>query len=385
MADKLAHYRLALTQRTNTFPSTVIISDVLNTVGTLERAGLTWTDELNGAGSLEFSLPIDHSDVTQANFAVGEREIYLYRTPSDGSEPETLVWGGKLWVADVQGWEVRFTALGFLHDLERRTVNADYAVVRDHRRIANDFVQFTQGNGGNPWTMPSAANMGVTTETISSDTNVVKYIVCVEERHTIRGAIDDLAAARFGFDYEITPSKVFKTYYPFRTRASTATFDGVENMDQFEYQIDAQEVYTDVAGVGPDDDCDVPVIYNTFDTASRTAYGVLEGTAEVESGTDTKHFDETKMEEITDEYLRIHKIPRYQPTLRLPTPLQEGAYAINWDDVIPGDTVGVNASRGPSGGFGHFSKSFRVVSRTVNVESPGLEYLTYGLDAPLPV
>lgn len=355
---------------------------MLGSTGVPERQGLTFTEELNGHGSIEFTLPIDHADVTTDNFAVGERELHLFRTPNGGVE--TLVWGGKLWIAEVNDWEVRFEGYGWLFDLERRYVNGDYAEVKDQFGISNDMIQYTQGRAGNPWSQPADADIGISIEAGSSGVTR-KAVVCIEERQTIMDVIKDLSGALHGFDFEITPNKVFKNYYPFRTRATTVMFDGAENIFRYGLTKDATELTTDVWAVGEDEDCAIPTMYRTFDSDARTTFGLLEGQADFESGSRGKDKEQALLEEVANEQLRVGKDPRFQPEFIVPTPLQDDTTGIEFGDVIVGDAVSLQVTRGAETGFGHFSRAFRVVGRTVGVMPNGLEAISYQLDSTLPV
>lgn len=376
----MTEYRLALANLGTSGLGSVIISDVLGTIGVPERQKLTFTEELNGHGSLEFTLPIDEDPVTVANFNVGAREVHLYRKAGG---VETLVWGGKLWVADVSGWEVRFQAYGWMFDFERRFVNGDYAQVKDQFAIAKDMVQYTQGRDGDPWNQPASADLGITVEPGGSGV-VRRGIICIEERQTVLDVIRDLAAAEDGFDFEVTPDKVFRMFSPFRTRSATLTFTGANNIMDFGYQQDASELATDMWALGEDDDCAIPAIYNAFDATARTTYGLLESVAELESGGRTQHKEQAHMEKIADRELELNKEPRWQPTFDVPTSLQGPVTGINFNQVMLGDSVNLDTARGPSGGFGDLSRVFRVISRKVSVGPTGSEHVALGLDSVIP-
>lgn len=354
-------YRLALAER----GGNVILDDVLSRTGVPRNARLVFRDELNGAGSIEFSLPTDHTDVTQDNFEIGNRELYLYRNGS-------LVWGGKLWVADVRGWEVRLIGYGFWHDLTRRIHGFDgndYAVQnRDMYDIVWDLVDTTQSR--------TDGDLGIIRDFATSG-RTRKLVICVEERKTIAAAIEDLAAAKNGFDFAIGPDKKMKLWTPRRGTATTVMFTE-QNMSDFRFQKDAADIATEVGILGPDEECASPSLYVAVDATARAKYGLLEGTADADD-----ILDDDQREQVAEEELRLRRSPRWQPDLQIQTPLQEAipAGSIGFNDISIGDTVAVSVERGPTGGFGRMTQTFRVVSRTVEVRRIGFEVITYGVDA----
>lgn len=372
-------YRLALAERGTTGLGAVILSDVLNTIGTLEKAGLTYAFKLNEPGTLEFSLPIDHDDVTRDNFDVGNREVHLYRN-------EVLWWTGKIWVADVQNWEVRFMCYDFLYDFQKRYIDDDYAEVKDQFVIARDLVRYSQGLDGNPWGK-AQRNFGVSTEAGTSGV-MRSVVVCPEERMTVFDALSEMSQAEDGFDFWVTPDKTFKMTSPMRTRATTLTFSGEYNLAEVGHKVDGEEMYNDMTIVGPDDDdCAIPLIISSFDATNRTKYGLLEGDAELDSGADTRHKpDKDFLEKVADEALRVSKDPRWQPTTDAPTDLSLAlpATGVDLDEVDNGDVVTLETTRGPIGGFGRFNRQFRIIGINVQVDPPGIERWTADLDSALP-
>jgi len=347
-----------------------IISDVYDLTGDINDSGLTYTEELNTVGSLEFTLPLDHSIVTTDNFDVGRREVYLYRNDGTG---EQRVFGGRLWTVDVDGWEGRFICYDFLHDLERRIIHDDYAQTsRDMYDIVWDLISATQArtNGG----------LGLTRDFTTLGKSR-KFVVCMEERRTILDALTELASSKASFDFRVAPDKKVQLYADHRGTESVVTFNDA-NMGRFRHQRDATNMETVVAAIGPKEDCDIPSLYES--TSSNTAtYGVLDGTID-----DEDIEDDNVREDTADEQLRLNEVPRLQPDVTLETPLQErlvqvgSGYDIQFNDVGVGDVVGVStvSVTGDVGGFRDFNGSFRVLKKTVSVQKMGIERVDFGLD-----
>lgn len=361
-------YRVDLAARGTSGLGAVIIEDVLGTVGVLEVAPrLMFTDVLNTWGVCEFTLPIDHASVTRANFALANREVHVYRN-------SVFVWGGKLLHAGVDEWGVRFRAHSWYWDLAaKREVEDDYASqpvgTKDQFDIVRELVDLTQAEVG--------GGLGITHFDLLDSGVARRLIVCAEERRKVGDVIEELAGATTGFDFNISPAKVLRLYYPRRgVTVPVVTLNAATNVSDFSYDEDATDLNTQMAGVGGQEDCTVPTIYVTTDAGALATYGLLQDHINPE---DRK--DDTWLEASTDEALRISKVTRLQPRVALPTDLQEVVVdGVAYGAVEVGDEVTMQASRGAVGGFGRFNQDFRVLSRTVEVARPGIEKITFGLD-----
>jgi hypothetical protein len=368
---RVIDYRIDLADRSSAGLGTVILADVLNVTGVFDSADPVWTEELNGWGSLEFTLPIDHAQVTTDNFALGEREIHLYRN-------DVLVFGGKLWVADVAGWEVRFIAYGWWFDMGRRPIEADYVSSADGGLTYFDQADIVRQLVDNAQAL-SEGNLGITHFNTTDHGVTRKLVVCVEEQATVADVVADLAAAKNGFDYWVSPTKELHLDYPERGTATAVAFSD-ENLGDFSHQRDATEVLSLVNAVGVDDECAVPLMYQASDATALTKFGRLAGPVELP---DTrKVIDQPFLEKIAEEELLNRKDIRFQPNVMIETPLQEvlTTQAIGFDDLSVGDVCAVDIHRGPIGGFGRFQQDFRVVRRTVSIQRPGIERIEFGLD-----
>jgi hypothetical protein len=371
-------YRLALAARSGSGLGTPIsgLSDVFSAVGVpRDDSALRYTKGINGYGTLEFALPTDHALVTQANFDCGNRELHLYRD-------EVLVWGGKLWMADVDWPWVRFLGYSWYYDLTRRDVELDYSSTPtapfDQFKIVHQLLMLSQGvmTAWNTSVPVSDRNLGITeyadySTTASGRTRALT--VCVEERRKISDVIEEMVNARNGFDFEISPAKVLRLYSPRKGSVLGVTFDTADNISDFSYGIDATEVATQVIGVGEVDDCAAASVYITTDATAVTKYGLLHETVSPDDASDNVDL----VEKTADEYLHAHKSAPIQPSAQYATALQDLATApIGYTSYDIGDWVTVSATRGPAGGFGQVSAEFRIVGKEVTVGSSGVETIT---------
>lgn len=357
-----ALYRLVLASRSSSGLGTPLIADVLAAGVPFDHdsAG-RWSRTLNAAGTIEFSLPIDACD--PADFAAGQRELHLYRDEGFG---EYLAWAGHLWVADVRTPWVRFLGMGFYEALRHREMSDDfYKFNVEQRSIAWQAIAYTQAQ--------TDGGLGITRETAAGSAVQRTVDACAEERRVIADIIEDLASADDGFDFEITPDKVWRTWTPQRGSdlSGSVTLDTTDTIVDMSYTIDATQVENDVAGIGKKGDCE-PIHYvREIDTTSRAAYGLMQGSI---TRSDIRQ-DDDLITALARERLALVKDARKQPTIRVfqglagPSPLS--------GDFDLGDVITVASSWG----FATFTDPFRLMSYAVSFDRLGNEMLELQLDA----
>jgi hypothetical protein len=357
-----ADYRLVLAGRSDTGLGTPIISDVFP-LG-VPFAGdevARWGQTLNAAGALEFTLPIDACSAT--DFAPGQRELHLYRDAGSG---ESLVWGGHLWTADVRAPWVRFMGLGFYEAFRHREIGDDfYKQSVEQRALAWQLIQYTQGL--------AYGDLGITlgSATGSPVNRTVDH--CAEERDNVADAIEDLASADNGFDFEVSPNKVWNTYYPQRGSdlSGSVVLNTTTHIADMSYTYDATQVENEVAGIGKTGDCE-PIHYLTLnDDTSKNLFGLMQGTL-VRS--DVRQ-DNTMIDDLVARRLALRKVVRQQPVIRLKpdlsalTPLA-GTFGLGDDIMIQS-----------SWGYATFTSKFRVMAYLVSFDQMGTETMDLTLDA----
>lgn len=365
IADFRTNYRLVLAERSSTGLGAELVPDVLGTAGVPYggQSVMRWKRQLNGAGSLEFTLPTTGEGVTEATYAPGQRELHLYRDDGGG---EFLVWAGHLWVADVDHDWVRFMGLGWYETLRHREMAEDfYRVDAGQLDIAWELINYTQSQTG--------GNIGVTRFPGSTGGVARTVLYCAEERQSIASAVEDLADADTGFDWEVTPTKRWKVWTPERGTDLSASvlLDAASTVSNLSYQVDATQVANEVAGIGERTDCE-PIHYDReIDTTSRGDYGLMQ-TSVVRS--DIRQ-DAERISALARKELKLRKRARRLPAVGYPAELG-GPLPMRGDFDI-GDTVGLQASNG----YATFDDPFRVMAYEVTVNRMGREFVTLDLDA----
>lgn len=361
-------YRLALANLGTSGLGTETVADILTDGGTIRAdAALVYGKALNGPGFLEFTLPIDGSaglGTTDLEQVVGRREVHLYRDDTVASGGEVLVWAGRLWAAQLDRVWVRFQCEGWLSYFRRREIGIDVSLNAEQFDIAWSLISGAQAATG--------GNIGVTrgTETPSGIVRQITY--CAEERNNVVDVLEDLSGADDGFDFEITPEKVWEVYHPSQGSdlSASVVLDAAVDVSVMSWTIDASNISNSVAAIGKVIDCE-PIHYTTtVDTASRSAYGLLESTI-IRPDLDT---DAALLDALAAEQLRTAKTPLYQPQVEYSLELG-GPDPVAGDYGI-GDIIGLQGSLG----FATIDRPFRVIGWRMNVTTMGQEKVQLDLD-----
>lgn len=359
-------YRLALASLSASGLGTEIVSDVL-AVGFPHKADqvVRWSRMLNGAGSIEFTL--DMEAITPDVYAPGKRELHLYRDDGGG---EVLVWGGRLWVADVDHDWVRFMGLGWYETLRHREMAVDfYKVDTEQLDIAWDLINYTQTQTG--------GGLGITQQVVADSGITRTVLYCAEERQNIAQAIEDLATADNGFDFDISPGKEWQVSHPVKGEdlSATVSLNTATTVQDLTYTIDATVVANEVAGIGDRKECE-PIHYATVaNIGSRDEYGLLQSTV---SRSDIKE-DGPLINALARKYLKLHKAARKAPVVKYPLsldPNQAGPSPVTGEFSL-GDVIKLQASKG----YATFADPFRVMAYTVVASQNGEERIELNLDA----
>lgn len=352
-------YRLALAQLGTSSLGTVIISDIFKTIGVPEgEAPLTYSKILNAPGALEFVIPIDHSSVTPSNFAVGQREIHLYRKVGSGSE--VLVWAGYLSSVDVEGWTARFSCLGWYSRLKRRVVETDlYYQNVDQLDIAWNLIAHAQSR--------TNGNIGITRNSSTASGITRTAVYCIENDVNIASAIEELASSDDGFDFEITSQKAWKTYYPRRAVSTGITLDADTHLNDFSYSQDTDDLTTQARITLDSVKCDLPVVLTQ--SANTSTYGLLQTT--VDSGSSR---DQTFLAGLLREEIRNNSAPRFRASAALDSSLNSTYDASSF---TIGDVVTIKANRGA---YVNLNRTARITRIGINCLRGGREQISLELD-----
>lgn len=352
----MPQYRLALAER----DGTVIEDNVLERTGFPEGdAGIRYTRTLNDPGSIEFTLPIDDPFVTPATFEGLSHEVRLYRD-------EALVAAGPLLMGEFTSKvAVRFTAKGFGWWLSRREVDDDlvYNSV-DQLQIAWNLIAFTQAK--------TDGNIGITrgSATPSGVTRSISY--CLDQRPNILDEVGKLGATDDGFDFEVGPDKVFRTWHPLRGSTTSIVLDTMTNVVGLaDFARDYSEISNEVTGIKGGGNCETPVTELALDTVSRGAYGLLQ------SNVSNSDVTAAHLAAIAADELRISSTPRIQPTVVLDASIADVVDMPDLADYDLGDEVMLQSTLG----WASMNATFRIVEISVLSRPNGLERISIKLDS----
>jgi hypothetical protein len=316
---------------------------------------------LDGPGGFEATLPGNHSAVTRANFALGQRELRVKR---DG----TLVWGGYLWGASVdlrtpRYPEVRIRGEGYASRLRRRFVLTDliYSDVAQ-QTIARNLIDHAESQ-------PSG-DLGIDTTLLgnhSGGTVLRDRAYCLADHVNVGDAIDELAALDDGIDWEIGPApdlatnKLLKTYQPRkgtdRTGTLTIAATGPNAAVGINYDESGDTVASRMLTIGGGGDCN-PAEDDRSDAGALASYGLLMGIDSIESDRLVDVVAHNR------EQLRLRKVPLWTPEVVVPED------RLAWAGLVVGDSFTLASAVGPAGGFGQFSQAMRCLAFDVTVQ-PG--------------
>lgn len=240
---------------------TFVVTDRNGTaLGELERATerqIKWYLNLPGAASFKLDL----RDMKYALISPGETNLLIYRAGS-------LVWGGEIATAqdeiDGDSWTSSIGAVGWLGSLEGRATDLGLSYSGwDTGQIAWDLIARTQAKSG--------GNIGITAGAVTSGVTANANF----DAKGILQAIQDLSGISPGFDFEITPGKVFNVYPGGKGVRVDATLEHGKNIRRFQRQRDATKMMNSVYALGSGEGTNM-VVGQAFDAGSIGRYGVRE-------------------------------------------------------------------------------------------------------------
>jgi len=180
-------------------------------VASLVNARARWFKEgLNQGGSAGFILDIDDKNATEDILKINQNELVIVYKGFEmfGGQISTI---RKVAEGNVKYWEV--TCKQFFNLLEQRFCGYNKSTGLSEPR---EFI--TTQAGMIAWTLidesqnETNGDLGIIKGTIQDSVTRTKTY----ERKNIAEAIKELADNDYGFDFEITPNKVFNVYYPMK-------------------------------------------------------------------------------------------------------------------------------------------------------------------------
>ena len=204
-------------------------------LGELPATNLSYSESLNGAGSLSVDIPLDTSTTPTLALAVGRSEITAADFSPDGrtsilvERSGALVWGGIMWgyQADLASQRATVSAAGFLSYFDRRLITADatYAAT-EQTAIAWGLINAAQ----------TASSIGVTDGSTATGTTRDRTYEGVYAT-SVGQALRNLTQLNGGFDMRIRCSwsagalvRSFETSYPQTGRATSHVLDTESNI-----------------------------------------------------------------------------------------------------------------------------------------------------------
>lgn len=316
--------------------------------------GLSYGDILNAPGGCEFHLPLRDPKCTKTLLAPGQREIWVLRD-------KTRVWGGYLWSARPEGDKVAFAGQGFFSRLRRQLIDATRVyTATDQLDIAWDLVEFIQSQPGGDFGITRGST---TLSGITRDRTYFDY-----ELKNLGDAITELAGVERGFDFAISPERVWTTYYPQRgTVASNVVFELGKNIQTWSAPEDAFDVCSRIVAAGAGDGAAMLRSSQT-DATALGEYGLL---------ADTRSFRDVSVPATLDEHareeLRLAKVARFAPELTVTVADPPyGAFGV-------GDSVHVRLDAG----YVDVDRMMRIGSLTVRRSDEGQELVELGFEEEL--
>lgn len=335
-----------------------IVADLAgNDIAEIPAGNPIYSEVLNGPGAYSFTLPILNSKATRAILNPGLREIHLYRN-------DNLVWGGFLNAVNVSSNEksIRFAAEGYYGRLKKRYIDVTREYIDTEQfDIVWDLINWTQHK--------TFGNIGIGRMTGEAASGVERTVIYNSwERRFIADVIDEMASLWNGFDFEVTPDKVWKVYYTHKgSTLNDVVFEFGRNIGGLSYDIDTTDLAEEISAIGGGEDS-ATCIAVTADLDNMALYGRREDTV---SNADIKNFSELASEANAE--LNIKNTPRYQPQVSV---FQISDVDYPYGAFHVGDVVRIR------GDYGYIDVDdlFRIISVTYAISNEGREAVTVMLD-----
>jgi hypothetical protein len=357
-----------------------LFADLLTNVilAELPVTGVSFTQQLNSAGTLQGHLLLSGINATQENVAnatiPGRCAIYVDRNG-------ILVWGGIIWSREYNSstQELSFNAREFLSYFERRRITTTNVFTNiDQIKVALNLIQ---GAASVPF-----GNIGLlyNKDPLSQGSSgvLVSRTYYSYELKSVLSAIQDLSKQTNGFDFAIdvyydgdgNPAKSFNTYYPRNGTAYSSTSKTAPvfqfpagNIIEYSYPEDASIAANTIYALGAGSNEGKLIAMASDSTKFAAGWALLEDQANYSDVTDATVLAGLATGQITavsypPTTLKLTVPPFIDPTL--------GSYEVS-DDV----RVIILDDRFPSG----LDSIYRLVALTVQPGENGPERATLTL------
>lgn len=318
---------------------------------------------LNGAGEASFVITFSDDQFTSTILAPRRNNLNIYRGEVTGSN---LVWSGEIvtWEGMIDGKseDVTIVAKEWLEMLSQRLTGAsrEFSTPTDAGQIAWTLINESQSK--------TDGDFGITEGTIQPSVNRVRLY----EYKNIKEAIEELSRDILdnGFDFEITPLKVFNVYYLLKCtdRTDTCVFELGSNINQVRAINDFGQITNQVIALGKGQG---PAMITSTQT-DATLRGVYKLRQRLESFKDEE--DQDNLDDRAAEVLDTFK----SPFMKLELVQQPETIPILTDYVL-GDLVRARIKYGNL----NIDNVFRVKSFDVQISDGGAETVRIGIDSVL--
>lgn len=300
---------------------------------------------MNRASSTRFDLPLHHAAVQASLIEGGKHEIWIYRN-------NTLIKAGPLWdlTASSSGSTIACTAEDLTAYLEVNLIEADASFTDiDQGQIAWSLI--------NTWQGLTMGTRGITQGSIPASVNRQRTYKKSDGKN-IYEAIMDMVEQDNGFDFELTPQRVFNVYPPRRTRDRGLTLELGAGLRHISVNHQGKYRRSRVLMKGPED-----TYVEAEDTVSRDTYGrasiAVSATDITSSDTLTERAglerDRRRLPKVTPQISVVPTINPYDSDIRM------------------GDTITIKAQAG----YIQYNEQFRLVGWQTTVGAQGNESFVF--------
>ena len=303
---------------------------------------------LDDPGSAEITVPLDRFQRYEVD--PGACELHVRR---DGE----LVWTGPIWGAraSTRDNSLYLTAAGLPSYFEGQRIRSTLSyTATDQATIWRALLQIDAAN----WnlTVPVPATTGVARSYRGEDA------YHAYKRLDIAQTVDQLASLPDGFDWDITPDRIARLYYPRQGVFSDHVLELGRNLDHVEVEVNARTIETVVDALGSGEGTAMPI--RTVEAPLEILrYGRRHGVLSAKDVTNRSILAQRASTRLAiraraSEVPRLVMLPGKEPT---------------FGQVGLGDTVEVRASYGWLSLMG----AYRLVGIEVTVENSGAESIAY--------
>lgn len=332
-------------------------------VATIPGNNLQFEFLLNEPGNCRFSVPIDHPKVTRNNIEEGVHEVWVWRR-------NVLIYAGPIWqiATNSDRSALQVESQGLLSYFKHRVIDKTMLwndTTNTGPGIATYIVMWTQDRAHGALGITVPAGYGGLEANIGT---ILGYKLSYRwwERKKIYDAINDLGDnVTTGFDYEVTPERVFIPYQPKKGSKLHGLLQYPTHFRSYYIPRYGQSISNDDATIGPGDGESTLIGYAS-DWASQVKYGLMQST---NSWGDAK--TRASLNARSKTYVHDHKTPTAIPLLTL-----RGDAGPFLGTYSPGDSPHIQISNG----YDQYDKVVRINGFQLTVGSNDEETVNVYLD-----